>query len=287
MTRSPQDSESIARERLREAVRQIPADPRLKAKVRQALAEPQFDIWAHSRLAALLAVSGLLVTFGPNLLQSTGLMPADALLRVGLEDHLDCVLHQGDEPIRAAPAAEYRDMKTSVAAGLSQEQQVVDFHECHHHGRTLTHLVIRGSNGLISLVVARRRLGDVVEARQAVLKNFNVSAAETKSHFIFLVSPVSSLEKATLLQSLIPGLRSAIEKVEGAETDPRASESKATRVMVQDDHAGTLSDPRATVLKLVRPSQQSPALVDLLSPIRWLWAIQWSAAHLIEHTLPD
>lgn len=210
----PQDAETGARERLRNAVSQTPANPRLKAKVRQTLAEPPFDIWAHSRMAALLAVSGLLVTLGPDWVKSTGLLETHTLLRVGLEDHLDCVLHRGPAPTRAKATAEYLEVKTSVAAVLSPDQRVVDFHECHHHGRTLTHLVIQGREGLISLVVARRRLGEAIEAHQAKLGDFAVSAVDTGSHHIFLVSPRSLSESEGLLQSWMPGLRRAIAKAE-------------------------------------------------------------------------
>ncbi len=210
----PEDPKG-ARARLRDAVSQIPASPHLRARVRQTLTEPRFDVWAHSRLAALLTVSGLLLTFGPNLVKSTGQLEPNALLRTGLEDHLDCVLHQSDEPIRGPAAVEYLEVKTSVAAALSKDQRVVDFHECHHHGRTLTHLVIEGSQGLISLVVARRRLGEAIEARQAKLENLAVSAVETKSHFILLVSPRSLPDSQTLLESLLPGLRRALVKAEG------------------------------------------------------------------------
>lgn len=211
-----EEDERAARDRLRAAVTQLPASPRLNTRVRQKLAEPPFDIWAHARVAALLSFTGLLVVFGPDLSKRLGLVEDQALLRVGLQNHLDCALHHshGREPQRTALPPVYRELATGVAAALSPDQRLVDFHECHHRGRTLAHLVIQGSQGLLSLVIARRRLGDVVESRQSQLDHFAVHELETKAHFIFLVSPQSVEESRALLHRLQPGLRHAIAEAE-------------------------------------------------------------------------
>lgn len=210
----PEDPELRARERLREAVRQIPVKPGLDARVRRALDGSRFDFWLHFRYGAAVLAFCIGVALAPGLqrkLRPTGvegqLNQAGPLFRTGLGMHLECALQLGPTPVGPADRGPLdSDMagvegliETSSPAG----EQVLESHSCRYRGRRFTHVVLRGPSGLTSVVIGPRgRSDDAI--RQITIDGYAVT---TSGSGLYIVSRHGLAEDRATMDRLAPRLR--------------------------------------------------------------------------------
>lgn len=205
-------AESALRERvragLRRAVRAIPVDAQVEARLRVAMAPPGFRTrWRPYAAAAglLMAVGGYwAVPWAQNRMSESAYFDAlppgvSRIMRVGLSDHVHCAAfrkwpRQGTA--QALPPA-FRPVLDSIPANY----RVVAGHECKARGRSFVHLVMRDANdGLVSLVIARKQDGETfansplrrvsggVPVFHEDVPRFQIAGFEADVYVVFVVS---------------------------------------------------------------------------------------------------
>jgi hypothetical protein len=144
-----------------------------------------------------------------------------------LKHHVHCV---GDGPLGAevpSPEAleanlgpEYAGLVAISRAHIPGELALVDAHECRSNGRRFVHIVMRGDDGLVSLLVTDR--GETVLPREDAIGaveasglhlhaahegSLGVSGFVTSEHLVYVVSGVSNAPAPQLASAVGPAVR--------------------------------------------------------------------------------
>lgn len=237
-------------ERLKEAVRNEPADPYLAAKIRRRIAGQGRRSWMWSLRVAPVAVA-LLVFIGATIAYQLGHLrlttasqnayiasisgKVASILRVGLGDHVHCTVFRkfpkqppSREQMLAGLGPENSPLLPVVQAGIPNDYRVIMAHRCSYRGRKFVHLAMRGDSGLISLVIARRgdseafrrdKLAPVlaesgIPIYQGHVQRFAIAGFESRDHLVYLVSDLSDHQNLAILASLAAPVRSFLSRLE-------------------------------------------------------------------------
>lgn len=215
-------------ERLRSAGRQ------------QSTPKAAWHAWPMAVAATLLLMLGSYVV-----IRKSGVFQSDAslsvvtqqamqVLRIGLGDHVKCAISH-----RFAEASfTYEKMASLLGegyAGLATElkekapagYQLTAAHKCRVDGRQFAHLILKKSDGFVSVIVTRKQ-GETypvkgsgktfesfgVKLHQAQLDGFQVAGFETNQHLGFFVSGLAAQENLQIASSLAPALGQYLTKLE-------------------------------------------------------------------------
>lgn len=238
--KSPHEEEDPALKRLRQAVRGIPVDPRLRAKVRRLLDSRGFQFGRWEKLALGLLAALVLGVVVPRWLDPAPFFPRaydvearleeiQAPFRPGMGDHLACALQLGKSPILAADQmpvrAEFSEFRQLALTTLPVGYAPSSFHECRFAGRTLTHLIVRRGDDVMSLIVTARPAGGGTgavpaghDSGQATLPPYSITAVESGQLQLFVVSSHGSERDAEFLNGAGRPLRDFLERLQSKGT---------------------------------------------------------------------
>jgi hypothetical protein len=155
--------------------------------------------------------------------------PLPPVMRVGLTQHVHCGVFREYPPIAPKLIDMAREQGLSpalinaVETNTPQGCHVVMAHQCSYNGRTYTHVIARGDNRLMSLLITQRVNGEgfdnalksvatVVNTPifAAASDRYSVDAFETPEYLVYLVSDFDAAENLQALKAMTPGLRAAL-----------------------------------------------------------------------------
>lgn len=245
-----------AKELLKGAVHRQATPPHLEAKIRRRLREPErggFPVWLWAPAAGLAAAMLLLFWSGPlgwrgqndpqemdraaqeRYIESLSARVV-AIMRVVLGDHLHCAHFRKfpqDAPSSEEMAAEmgpaYAALIPAVREAVPSGHRMVKAHQCKYRGRTFVHMVVRGDNRMLSLVVARKQPGEsLTRPALAVIGKaagtpiygatagpFEIAAFEAGSHLAFVVSDMTQDDHLAWTTNLAPAVQHLLMGVRG------------------------------------------------------------------------
>jgi anti-sigma factor (TIGR02949 family) len=245
-----------AKELLQGAVRRQVTPPHLEAKIRRRLREPErrgFSVWHWAPAAGLVAAMLLLFLSGPlgwrgqndpqemdraaqeQYIESLSARVV-AIMRVGLGDHLHCAHFRkfpqdapSSEEMAAKMGPEYAALIPAVREAVPSGHRMVMAHQCKYRGRQFVHMVVRGDNRLLSLVVARKQPGESLASPElAAIRNaagipiygatadrFEVAAFEAGDHLAFVVSDMAQHEHLAWAANVAPAVQQLLMGVRG------------------------------------------------------------------------
>ena len=241
--REEMEARIATRERLRKAARSTPVPSRLTGKdfVNSAIERvPVYrrPAWLAVAAAIALAVStaGYQVGHLRNSVSAQdeyiGKISGETapIIRVGLKDHVHCAVFRKfplnpptvDE-MAAKLGPEYADLIPAVQAQVPPEMKVVLSHKCRYNGRQYVHLVARGGDHLISLVIAKRGEGEAFEGDLKAVVNgaegalysagereYAIAGFETRQHLVYLISDLDQTRNLHMLTAMSTRLHQII-----------------------------------------------------------------------------
>lgn len=237
------------RQRLRTAARNVEVPAQLGSRVRFQVSEEARKEYRsappYNRALLALAAALVITAAGFYYWPSRAVRPAPpetkaqllarlagqtpAMMRVGLLQHVNCgVFRQYPDTVPrlidlalekgASPA-----LINAVESHVPEGCHVVMTHRCTYNGRTYTHIIARGDNGLMSLLITRRENGEAFEHDLRAVANelntpiysanadrFAVDAFETPYFLVYLVSDFDAAENLKALRAMTPELRAAL-----------------------------------------------------------------------------
>jgi hypothetical protein len=141
------------------------------------------------------------------------------VMQVGLKDHVHCAVYHG---YRDGSGPEFHDLEHVLEENLPPTCKVVSAHLCSFEGREYVHVVARGHNRLLSLIVTKRGEGEgfdngprtVASANgtpfyTATAGQFNLAGFETAQYLVYLISDFGGNSNLAMLQAMTPRLKTA------------------------------------------------------------------------------
>lgn len=200
----PGDVEREARERLREAVRGIPVDPRLHHKVRGVVDRDRRQFWVQMQCAVAGIALGLTLVAVFGLVHRRGeltLAASPQRFHIALGDHLECALHLGKSRVPREAIDMGPELLSTVERSLGAASRIVDVHRCEYMGNSLIHMVARSESGMISVILRQRPTGsEIVQARADA---YSVSTVRDE---IYVVSTRDAATDRAAMKALLSGL---------------------------------------------------------------------------------
>jgi hypothetical protein len=250
------ESRRKAKGMLKDAVHRQVTPPHLEAKIRRRLRESEsrgFSVWLWVPVAALAATMALLFWIGPldwrgqsepwEMERAAQEQYIDSLythvvavMRVGLGDHLHCAYFrkfpQGAptaEEMAAKMGPEYAALIPAVREAVPSGNHVVMAHQCKYRGRQFVHMIVKGDNRLLSLVITRKQPGESLASPDlAAIRNaagipiygatadrFEVAAFEAGDHLAFVVSDMGQNDHLAWAVGLAPAVHQFLMGVRG------------------------------------------------------------------------
>ncbi|MDA0206352.1 MAG: zf-HC2 domain-containing protein [Acidobacteria bacterium] len=222
----------------------------LRERIRRSIAEENKAASPSRWRLALAAAAVFLVLANVGAYFKIGILPHEfvlaelriraslakihALLGVGLGDHLICAVYRrlaADPPAEAATVSEigadWAPLADIASTYAPSGFEVRLAHRCEYGGRDFVHLIMFDGQQLASLVVTERRAddsfaasGEIPAARlgtialyQGAGDDFGVSAFETNSYLVFLVSNLSTADQAAAATAYFPHISTFLASV--------------------------------------------------------------------------
>ncbi|MGJ5814598.1 anti-sigma factor family protein [Paludibaculum fermentans] len=241
-------SRRMIRGRLRQAVRSDTTPPFLEARIKANLRiahRPSLwqRTWAPAAAAVLICL-GSVIAYQLGALRLTTSSQESyiasvssripALMRVGLGDHIHCSVFRKfpkDAPtveeLTRKMGPEYAGLIPIVRKHVPREFTLMQAHQCRYHGRRFVHLSLKSGARLISLVIAKKSDGESFEAQkvipefvhtdipmyQAGVQRFEVTAFETGSHLVYLVSDLAQSKNNDLMLAMAPEVKAYLSSL--------------------------------------------------------------------------
>jgi hypothetical protein len=191
------------------------------------------SLWAAAAMFLCLISGGIAYQFGhlrwtadsQNSYLTALSNSVATLFRPGLKDHVHCAVYR--KYPKVAPAAarlqhelgpEYRELLTVVSQHVPRGYQTMIAHRCRYQGRQYVHLALKGSGGVVSLVIAQKGAGESFTTEQlrpvlvsagtpfyqAQAQRYAISAFETADHLVYTVSELSLEQNTKLMAAMAP-----------------------------------------------------------------------------------
>lgn len=229
--------------RLRQAVHNAVVPASLEFRVREQMRQKAawwtpMRVWAAAAVLVLGIFSGVLYRAGllPGLgerehfiSQVTSRVPS--LLRIGLGDHIHCAFFR-NFPKTPPPVAELRHSlgpEYQTLIPIVERHAPADFrlflaHQCRYRDRRFAHLALKKQNHLISLVITRKREGELLTTARLVpalveagipiyaetADQFQVATFEAKEYLVYVISDLPANDNQELARSLAPQVINAL-----------------------------------------------------------------------------
>lgn len=227
----------LLRARLKRAVHNESVPPLLESRLTAGLRHQvealdarrglHFDWRQMAAIAALL----LLCAAGPIVYLAAsrgGTANPDALMQVGLGDHIHCAMDSArSEPAVVSGAAlgsGYQDLVPEIKSVAPAGYRLTEAHRCTYDGREFVHLILGadlgGGSQVMSLVVTRKRKGETFAGASRAdapgtsgrvyldrSDRYQIAALETPEHLVYLVSNWSERANTATMNVLSPAVR--------------------------------------------------------------------------------
>ncbi|MGC4054184.1 MAG: hypothetical protein QM757_34290 [Paludibaculum sp.] len=236
------------RGRLRQAVRSGDTPPFLEARIRANLRSTHRSsswhrVWAPVAAAAVICL-GSAIAYQLGALRLTTASQESyiasvssripALMRVGLGDHIHCSVFRKFpknpptvEELTRKLGPEYGGLIPILRKHVPPEFTLMQAHQCRYHGRPFVHLSLKHDARLISLVIARKSDGESFEAAKLIpefvhtdiamyhsgIQRFELTAFETGSHLVYLVSDLARSTNHDLMLALAPDVKAYLSSL--------------------------------------------------------------------------
>lgn len=210
-------------------------EDRVRKAVRaRAAAAPAASDWQKWAIAALVVLGVLLGGVQGMRMRRDYMARQTTLLEVGLRDHVHCALG-GNYPATPPSLAEmarkmgpeYAQLVPIVEKKLPN-YEVLEGHRCSVKGRRYEHIILRGSHGLMSVMVTRKQPGEAfprsvvasllnasgIPMHNAVISNLAVSGFATRDFLVFVASNLNENANRQIAESLAPEMRGVLAKIE-------------------------------------------------------------------------
>lgn len=159
---------------------------------------------------------------------------ADAqLLKIGLDNHVHCAVDSGfanrvftEEEMLEKLGPDF-SLISMIKENAPENYRVVVGHRCKFNGREFVHLILKGPETVLSLVLTRKNSEsfseDTVTAvigssgipvREALIKDFRIIGFETRDYLAFVVSTLGRDENLKLASTIAPAVREFLAKYE-------------------------------------------------------------------------
>jgi hypothetical protein len=238
------DARGTLKKRVHQAGTQLMAPPYLAPKIREALRgqEPARSTW-NLRLwlvpsAALVLIA--LGTFAGLRQRTVSSQHLASIMAIGVADHVHCAVPRNyalTPPSLTQMESDmgpYKDMIPVVRGLVPAEYRLEQAHQCTAGGRKFTHMIFHNAAALISVVVARKGVGESFEGYgikpaltaagvplyQQRAGKFAVVGAETPDRDIFIISNLRDDENTRLAASVAPQVSDFLTKSSYATAQP-------------------------------------------------------------------
>jgi hypothetical protein len=222
---------------------------KIREQIRRHEARPMFaawTVWMAAAAAVILVWAGIQVartrTAMPDLADRLGQdvfiqkvsETVSAVLRVGLGDHVHCSVFRkypknppSLDQLAESMGPTYRGLVPVVRAAVPEEYRMIMAHQCSYGERRFVHLTLSNGTNLLSLVIARKRPGESLQALppavrtgavplyQAAAERYEVAGFETDDYLAFVVSDLGGKTNLLLASNLAPAVAGFLSKVRG------------------------------------------------------------------------
>jgi hypothetical protein len=158
------------------------------------------------------------------------------LMRVGLGDHLHCAFFRkfpqqapASEEMESKLGPEYKELVPVVRQFVPAEFKLVLGHQCRYQGRQFVHLSLKNGEGLLSLVITKKRDGESFDIEGALpelvqsgipvygsgVQRFQIAAIETGGHLVYFISDLPGTQNMDVMRAMAPSLKKILEGIEG------------------------------------------------------------------------
>jgi putative zinc finger protein len=234
----------LLRNRLREAVKQEVVPAALRERVERSIRQQRTGLKAQSWSRWSLATAAvLIICFGTfhlwelNQRPRVGIslqadLPATttnqiaALLKIGVGDHIHCVVEHHDdreqstsEEMAKELGPDYFGLVALVNERLPKDYSVSVAHQCHVNGRRFVHLIFKNQQNVLSLVITKKGdegfpVQDGVAAmsprapqlHQDQVEGYDAVGFETQAYLAFVVSSLDKNANLQIASNLVPAV---------------------------------------------------------------------------------
>ena len=245
------EARSRVRVRLKAAVenQQAPAD--LAVKIRRQIHQGHsrfrpaaWNIWTMAAVAVVVLSIGIWVTrtrtYMPEIADRRGQdvfiqrvsQTVSKVLRVGLGDHIHCAVfrkYPKNPPALAEMAKSmgptFQGLAPLVKASVPDRYRIIMAHQCSYSGRHFVHVTLTDGAHLMSLVIARKELGESLEGLspsirasgvpvyQGLAERYEVAGFETPQYLAFVVSDLNAENNLHMASNLAPTVHNFLARL--------------------------------------------------------------------------
>ena len=226
---------------LRSAVMKESASPALQQKIRRRMRQdaghgwPRWTLVAAAVMLIAAGLAGLRVWNHSGSLrpQAVAEVAGAQVLEVGLKDHVHCALDSGfadraftEAEMREKLGPEFFGLVALVNEKLPGRYRVTVGHRCKAYGREYVHLILKGQQTALSLVVTRKNGDSFAQPQVAAilesagvpvygarLNDLEVAGFETRDYLAFVVSDLSREENLQVASALAPPVQAFLGRL--------------------------------------------------------------------------
>ena len=239
----PEFIEPGLKERLQSAVRGVEPPADLEASIRARLREPRrppLRMYSLAAAAVLLVIAGSsyfaaykrgYFRTSPQAQESYIASISGSVgtfMQVGLGDHVHCAVYRKYpknpptlEQMAASVGPQYASIIPIVRENVPADYRIILAHRCTYHGRQFVHVVLRGHDRLLSVILTRKSLTDGFSdqelgpvIREVGIQLFHIAAFDTRDHMVYVISDETQQQNGEIMRAMAPSLRAYINKLE-------------------------------------------------------------------------
>ncbi len=237
------------KERLKAAVKNVPAPPYLEARIRnQIRAAERSRSWTFRWVpVAAAAAICLAITIAYQLghlrlttkSQESYIASVSyrvgTLMRIGLGDHIHCSVFRkypkNPPPIQKLEqelGPEYSGLLPIVRSHVPEDYRLMMGHQCRYHGRKFVHVSLMSDSHLVSLVIARKKEGESfntegllpalvqsgIPVYQARARRFAMTSFESRDFLVYFISDLPEQQNMEMMLAMAPGVKDYLKHLE-------------------------------------------------------------------------
>jgi anti-sigma factor RsiW len=166
--------------------------------------------------------------------QEVALDQSAQILRIGLNDHINCAIVHEQANKRFTPekmverlGADYAGLLPVVKEKAPAGYEVVIAHKCHVDKREFVHMILKNDEKVLSLVITKKNGEAFPESAalnvsrvagtpvyEARLQDYEVAGFETRDYLGFVVSNLTQTDNLQIASTLAPVVRDFLAKME-------------------------------------------------------------------------
>lgn len=195
--------------------------------------------WAVAAAALVLMIIGswaVIHSLNSRTLRSqeVALNQSAQILRIGLNDHINCAIVHEQANRRFTPekmverlGADYAGLLPVVKEKAPEGYEVVIAHKCHVDKREFVHMILKNDEKVFSLVITKKNGEAFPESAalavsraagaplyEARLQDYEVAGFETRDYLGFVVSNLTPQDNLEIASTLAPVVRDFLARIE-------------------------------------------------------------------------